>query len=338
MAPAPPALPAQTRSFTGLETQCRAVRIRSSAIRAGGLTGTFVLPNGLTSETIPANPGSHDGYQVQLLNSSTAEQVSIINTGGGVPEPATLGLAVCGSVLALACRSDPLAGRSNARCRIASPSVLSFAEASTMQFDRRKAGYKPGSSMQRQRVWIIALLAGMMALIRSANSGAKADDLGPPNSWVRFESFEYNAIDPHLHDVRSPAKQYLNPILAGFYPDPSVCRVGNDYYLVNSSFSYFPGVPIFHSTNLVDWTQIRHYVLSRPSDFDTLRPGDVSRGVYAPALRYHNSMLYIWSRTPRERCRYFATLPLKTARRRGPVRSRTRLASVDGIGSVLLLR
>jgi autotransporter-associated beta strand protein len=71
---------------------------------AGGLTGTFVLPNGLTSETIPANPGSHDGYQVQLLNSSTAEQVSIINTGGGVPEPATLGLAVCGSVLALARR------------------------------------------------------------------------------------------------------------------------------------------------------------------------------------------------------------------------------------------
>ena len=49
---------------------------------------------------------------------------------------------------------------------------------------------------------------------------------------------------------------YRNPVLPGFYPDPSVCRVGDEYFLVASSFTYFPGVPIFRSTNLVDWTVV----------------------------------------------------------------------------------
>ena len=47
-----------------------------------------------------------------------------------------------------------------------------------------------------------------------------------------------------------------NPILSGFYPDPSICRVGNDFYIVNSSFVYAPGVPIFHSRDLAHWEQI----------------------------------------------------------------------------------
>ena len=54
-----------------------------------------------------------------------------------------------------------------------------------------------------------------------------------------------------------------NPILRGFYPDPSICRAGDDYYIVTSSFSYFPGVPVFHSRDLVNWEQIGH-VLDRP--------------------------------------------------------------------------
>ena len=54
-----------------------------------------------------------------------------------------------------------------------------------------------------------------------------------------------------------------NPILKGFYPDPSICRVGKDYYLVNSSFSYFPGVPLFHSRDLAHWEQIGN-ILDRP--------------------------------------------------------------------------
>lgn len=50
--------------------------------------------------------------------------------------------------------------------------------------------------------------------------------------------------------------EYVNPIISGFYPDPSICRVGDDFYLVNSSFEYFPGIPVFHSKDLINWEQI----------------------------------------------------------------------------------
>ena len=55
-----------------------------------------------------------------------------------------------------------------------------------------------------------------------------------------------------------------NPILVGFYPDPSICRVEDDFYMVTSSFAYYPGIPIFHSKNLAQWEQIGH-VLDRPT-------------------------------------------------------------------------
>ena len=82
-----------------------------------------------------------------------------------------------------------------------------------------------------------------------------------------------------------------NPILKGFYPDPSICRVGDDYYLVTSSFEYYPGFPIFHSKDLVHWEQIGH-VLDRASqlNLDSIR---VSGGVYAPTIRYHNGIFYV---------------------------------------------
>ena len=62
----------------------------------------------------------------------------------------------------------------------------------------------------------------------------------------------------------SAATHFRNPVISGFHPDPSVCRVGEDYFLVTSSFEYFPGVPLFHSRDLVYWQQIGH-VLTRPS-------------------------------------------------------------------------
>jgi len=82
-----------------------------------------------------------------------------------------------------------------------------------------------------------------------------------------------------------------NPILPGFYPDPSICRVGTDYYLVNSSFSYFPGVPIFHSTDLIHWKQIGH-ILNRPSQLNITTQG-ISEGIYAPAIRYNKGIFYV---------------------------------------------
>jgi xylan 1,4-beta-xylosidase len=84
---------------------------------------------------------------------------------------------------------------------------------------------------------------------------------------------------------------YRNPVLPGFYPDPSVCRVGADFYLVNSSFEYYPGVPILHSTDLVNWEQIG-YVLNRPSQLP-LTKAEASLGIFAPTIRYHNGTFYL---------------------------------------------
>jgi alpha-N-arabinofuranosidase len=84
---------------------------------------------------------------------------------------------------------------------------------------------------------------------------------------------------------------YNNPILPGFYPDPSITRAGNDYYLVCSSFEYFPGVPIFHSQDLIHWTQIGH-VLNRVSQLDT-RKSKSSGGIFAPTIRYHDGTFYM---------------------------------------------
>jgi beta-xylosidase len=81
------------------------------------------------------------------------------------------------------------------------------------------------------------------------------------------------------------------PIVAGFHPDPSVCRVGDDYYLACSSFEYFPGVPIFHSTDLVRWTQIGN-VLDRPEQL-RLDGAPSSGGVYAPTLRHHDGRFWL---------------------------------------------
>lgn len=79
---------------------------------------------------------------------------------------------------------------------------------------------------------------------------------------------------------------YHNPVIPGFHPDPSVCRVGNEYFLVTSSFTYFPGVPIFRSTDLVHWTQIGN-VLERSSQLDlSATRAWSSMGVYAPTIRY----------------------------------------------------
>ncbi len=84
---------------------------------------------------------------------------------------------------------------------------------------------------------------------------------------------------------------YTNPILPGFYPDPSICRVGEDYYMVTSTFEYFPGVPIFHSRDMINWKQIGH-CLTRQSQLDLIGSKS-SGGIYAPTLRYHEGRFYM---------------------------------------------
>ncbi|WP_139991498.1 glycoside hydrolase family 43 protein [Paenibacillus paridis] len=90
--------------------------------------------------------------------------------------------------------------------------------------------------------------------------------------------------------------KYTNPIISGFHPDPSVCRVGDDYYLVTSSFEYFPGIPIFHSQDLVNWEQLGH-VLMRESQLQLTRQHSYvqSQGIYAPTIRYYNGRFYVIS-------------------------------------------
>jgi xylan 1,4-beta-xylosidase len=89
-----------------------------------------------------------------------------------------------------------------------------------------------------------------------------------------------------MADVR-----YANPIIPGFYPDPSICRVGGDFYLVNSSFAYFPGLPIHHSRDLVHWEQIGN-AMDRASQLP-LEGASVSRGLFAPTIRFHAGTFYI---------------------------------------------
>ena len=82
-----------------------------------------------------------------------------------------------------------------------------------------------------------------------------------------------------------------NPVLSGFYPDPSICRVGEDYYMVNSSFAYFPGIPVFHSRDLAHWEQIGN-ALDREEQLP-LSGSEISRGIFAPTIRYHEGTYYI---------------------------------------------
>ncbi len=88
-----------------------------------------------------------------------------------------------------------------------------------------------------------------------------------------------------------PHATFSNPVISGFAPDPSIIRVGDDFYLANSSFEYFPGIPIYHSVDLVNWSLIGH-ALHEAAQVD-LQSVDSSGGVHAPTLRYHGGTYYV---------------------------------------------
>ncbi len=104
-----------------------------------------------------------------------------------------------------------------------------------------------------------------------------------------------SAITPYQSKVWSPEDPpgfYRNPIIYADYSDPDVVRVGQDYYMTASSFACIPGLPILHSTDLVNWTLIGHALGRYPKDdFNTPQHG---KGVWAPSIRYHNHMFYIY--------------------------------------------
>lgn len=100
-----------------------------------------------------------------------------------------------------------------------------------------------------------------------------------------FSRVVYQGNDQVYKDFQLNPDEFYNPILQGCYPDPSITRKGDDYYLVCSSFAMFPGVPIFHSKDLVNWKQIGH-VLDRSSQLKVEDCG-ISAGIYAPQIIYN---------------------------------------------------
>lgn len=84
---------------------------------------------------------------------------------------------------------------------------------------------------------------------------------------------------------------FTNPIIPGFNPDPSIIRVGDDFFLATSTFEYFPGIPIYHSRDLIQWKLIGH-ALTRPNQLQIQTP-EPGGGVWAPTLRYHEGVFYV---------------------------------------------
>ena len=130
-----------------------------------------------------------------------------------------------------------------------------------------------------------------LCLIQTAANGQSENgDTNFRLSSVAFRHFEYSGKVPAAKSELEPGT-YRNPILAGFHPDPSICRVGDDYYLINSTFSYFPGLPIFHSADLINWEQIGH-VIHRPEQLEYTSPR-TSGGLFAPAMTHHKGLFYV---------------------------------------------
>lgn len=131
---------------------------------------------------------------------------------------------------------------------------------------------------------LVAILSGMAAFTQMAM---------PLKNQPVFTQFTYQGNDRIYADNPLQPDEFYSPILQGCYPDPSITRKGNDYYLVNSSFAMVPGVPIFHSRDLVNWKQIGH-VLDRPSQLKVEKAG-ISAGIYAPDIKYnsHNNTFYM---------------------------------------------
>ena len=129
------------------------------------------------------------------------------------------------------------------------------------------------------------------AIAAAAACGPSESDDPVATKDPRFDWFEYSGDDSVYKAFPAGPDDYHNPIIAGFYPDPTIVRAGDDFYAAMSSFAYFPGVPIFHSKDLVNWTQIGH-ALDRPSQLN-LDSAGVSRGIFAPSLSYHDSTFYM---------------------------------------------
>ena len=140
---------------------------------------------------------------------------------------------------------------------------------------------------------------GCVFMLSAYNSPSKEKQGNIPQNRKKsvaiFDYFNYNGEDDYYKNNPLPdADAFYNPVLPGWYSDPSICTNGEDYFLVTSTFIYYPGVPIFHSKDLVNWKQIGH-VLDRPSQLTHFEGQKTSGGIFAPAISYnpHNKTYYM---------------------------------------------
>lgn len=140
---------------------------------------------------------------------------------------------------------------------------------------------------------LVFLLVFTVFYSLSAVSQHNKNKVKPSKNAPVFSQFTYQGNDQVYKDNPLNADEFYTPILQGCYPDPAITRKGDDYYMVCSSFAMFPGVPIFHSKDLVNWTDLGG-VLNDVSEFNPHDTG-ISGGVYAPGITYnpHNDTFYM---------------------------------------------
>lgn len=128
------------------------------------------------------------------------------------------------------------------------------------------------------------VLAAVLAVSSCTGSNVPTD----PTGEAMFDDFSYSGHDDYYEQHALPsADAFYNPILPGFYPDPAIVSNGEgDYWLACSSFTYFPGVPLFHSRDLINWESAGH-ILSRESQLVNMLGQHVSGGIFAPGLSYN---------------------------------------------------
>ena len=139
-----------------------------------------------------------------------------------------------------------------------------------------------------KKTQVLLFLSTVLFSLTGANSQNKSKNNAPI-----FSNFTYQGDDQIYKDNPLKSDEFYTPVLQGCYPDPAITRKGDDYYMVCSSFAMFPGVPVFHSKDLVNWTDLGG-VLNDVTQFNPHDTG-ISAGVYAPGITYnpHNDTFYM---------------------------------------------
>lgn len=145
--------------------------------------------------------------------------------------------------------------------------------------------------LRKRQVTLVMLLTALLSF--TAYNGYGNPTGNQAKNGPVFTNFVYEGNDKVYNDNPLKEDEYYNPILQGCYPDPAITRKGDDYFMVCSSFAMFPGVPIFHSKDLVNWKQIGH-VLDRKSQLKVQDAG-IAFGIFAPAIKYnpYNDTFYM---------------------------------------------